>query len=238
MRNIGLFLIIFVSMVLCCGWAFAQEKSEGVGFEEQYKAYQSEARAGKRAVDKKDYQQAIEHYNRAIEMSRFEAANYYNRGLALFKMGNREKAKEDFDKVIILDGRRHAAYVYRGMCQMKKHAYKEALADYKKALNLKHKDPAVHNNLALLYATATDEKFQDEIKALVHALKAVELTKEKNAEALDTLARAYFANGKVKDAVETEKKAVKLAPGDEGFKERLGEYERAVKSGGEIRTED
>ncbi len=44
---------------------------------------------------------------------------------------------------------------------------------------------------------------------------------EKNAEILNTLAHMYFINGKNKEAVEAEKKAVKFAPDNEGFKSNL-----------------
>lgn len=111
------------------------------------------------------------------------------------------KAIEDFDKVIILDPRWSSGYVYRGLCWRKKGNYKGALSDYKRALNLKPKDPGIHNNLAWLYATANDEKFQDKGKALEHAEKAARLSRDTNAEILDTLAQAYFINGKVKEAI-------------------------------------
>lgn len=41
------------------------------------------------------------------------------------------------------------------------------------------------------------------------------------------MARAYFINGKVKEAVETERKAIKLKPDNDKFKENLKVYEKA-----------
>jgi hypothetical protein len=40
-----------------------------------------------------------------------------------------------------------------------------------------------------------DESFRDKTKALEHAKKAALAIKERNAEILDTLARACFING-------------------------------------------
>ena len=51
-----------------------------------------------------------------------------------------------------------------------------------------------------------------------------------NPELLDTLARAYFINGKVKEAVETQKKAIKLEPHNDKFKANLEEYQRAMRN--------
>jgi cytochrome c-type biogenesis protein CcmH/NrfG len=91
------------------------------------------------------------------------------------------------------------------------------------------KDANIHNNLAWLYVTAKDEKVKDNIKALEHAVKASALSDEKNAEILDTLAMVYFVNGKVKEAVDAEQKALKLEPGNERFKGNLKKYEEGGK---------
>jgi tetratricopeptide (TPR) repeat protein len=196
-------------------------------FSEKYRAYQGHVKDGYASFNKKDYQTAIDHYTRAIEMSPFEASHYYYRGLAGYRMGKEGKAIDDFNRAIILDARRSSAYVYRGLCREKRGEYTKALKDYSTALNLNPKDASIHNNLAWLYATSKDEKFQDKNKALEHAKRAAELSNEKNAEILDTLARAYFINGRVKEAIETERKAIELAPYNDGFKENLKVYEES-----------
>jgi tetratricopeptide (TPR) repeat protein len=104
----------------------------------------------------------------------------------------------------------------------------DALNDYTKALELKPSDAAVHNNIAYLYVSANDETFRDKVKALEHAKKTAELSKEKNAEIMDTLARAYFINGRVKEAIEMENRALKLEPYNDALKGRLKEYEKAT----------
>ena len=96
------------------------------------------------------------------------------------------------------------------------------------ALNLNEADPVVHNNLAWLYALAKDEKVQDKAKALEHAKRAAGLSKEGNAEILDTLATAYFLNGHLKEAGESEKRALKLEPENKSYQEHLARYEKAL----------
>jgi tetratricopeptide (TPR) repeat protein len=125
----------------------------------------------------------------------------------------------------MLDSRRVGAYVYRGLCREKAGEYADALKDYTTALSMNPKDANIHNNLAWLYATANDEKVKDNIKALEHAVKAAEISNEGNADILDTLAMAYFVNGKVKEAIEAEQKALKLEPENERFKGNLKKYE-------------
>ena len=70
--------------------------------------------------------------------------------------------------------------------------------------------------------------FRDKVKALEHAKKAAELSKEKNAEILDTLGMAYFINGHVKEAIDAENKALKLEPYNDEFKGKLKEYDTAI----------
>ena len=197
-------------------------------FAEQYKAYQQSIKSAQAALQQKDYASAITNYSKAIEMSPFEINNYYNRGIAYFKSGKEKDAEMDFDKVIVMDPRISAAYVYRGLCREKSGKYKDALSDYTKALELKPNDAAVHNNIAYLYVSTNDKSFRDKTKALEHAKKAAELSNGKNAEILDTLARAYFINGQIKEAIEIENKAVKLEPYNDEFKGRLREYEKAI----------
>lgn len=198
-------------------------------FSKRYQAYQQAVSSGKASLNKKDYQAAIDQYTKAIEMSPFMGSHYYDRGIAWYKKGDEKKAIEDFNRVIILDPRSSSAYVYRGLCKVKGGDYQGGLNDYRKGLELNSKDPSIHNNMAWLFATAKDEKFQDKLKALEHAAKAAELSSERNAEVLDTLARVYFINGKINEAVETEKKALRLEPNNERFKENLKEFEKAMK---------
>ena len=68
--------------------------------------------------------------------------------------------------------------------------------------------------------------------ALKVAIKADQLQKGKDAAIADTLARAYFANGNVAKAVETETRAVQIAKGTELEKDpslanSLAEFKKA-----------
>jgi tetratricopeptide (TPR) repeat protein len=227
-RGIGVEMrsIFFVSLVITSMFLSAVHANDD--FAEKYRAYKDHVQSASAAFQKKDYASSITNYSKAIEMSPFEINNYYSRGIAYFKSGKEKEAEEDFDRVIIMDPRMSSAYMYRGLCREKLGKYKDALNDYTKALELKPNDAAIHNNIAYLYVSANDESFRDKVKALEHAKKAAELSKEKNAEILDTLAKAYFINGQIKDAIDTENKALKLEPYNDEFKGRLKEYEKAI----------
>jgi thiol-disulfide isomerase/thioredoxin len=61
------------------------------------------------------------------------------------------------------------------------------------------------------------------------AKKAVELTKTKDGAILDTLACAYFLDGDVAKAVETQEKAIRLRPDDDDMKAHLEKFKKALK---------
>jgi len=222
-------LILPIFLCLLFSFISAPNTFAGDDFSDQYKAYRGYVESGSVSLRKGDYGQAIAHFSKAIEKSPFEASLYYNRGIALYKSGKKKEAEEDFDRVLILDSRINSAYVYRGLCREGLGKYTEALGDYKAALDFKPDDANIHNNLAWLYATAGEEKDRDKAKALEHAKKAAELSKEKNAEILDTLARAYFLNGKIDEAVEVGNKAIQLDPNNKEFKGNLKLYEENKK---------
>jgi len=222
-------LFLFLSMLLVCSLNNGQMAFAAEDFAATYKAYKEHVQAGSDYLQKGDYQQAITQFSKAIGMSPFEAMLYFNRGMAFYKSGKIKEAEEDFDKALILDPRMVNALSYRGLCREKLGKERAALEDYTKAVQQKPDDVSIQNNLAWLYATAKDEGVRDKLKALEHASRAAALSKEKNAGVLDTLSRAYFVNGKIKEAIETEKKAIALEPENGSFKENLAMYEREVK---------
>lgn len=206
---------------------FAQDKNKpSQDFRSLYADYRAAVRAGQAALGQNKYAAAAEHYTRALALSPFESSHYYYRGLARYRLADFSTAMEDFDRALVLEPGSFPALVYRGLCREKKGDGKGAEQDYRAALRLRPKDPGVHNNLACLYADTPEKRLQNPQKALAHALKAASLTQQKNPEVLDTLARAYARNGKSRDAVDAQRKALALVPGNGAFKKKLAAYER------------
>ncbi|MHC4615973.1 MAG: hypothetical protein ACYTAU_20705, partial [Planctomycetota bacterium] len=78
-----------------------------------------------------------------------------------------------------------------------------------------------------------DVKKRDLEFALEAALRANELTEEKEAAILDTLARVYFEKGDLKQAIKWQREAVKQAGGSpmaEQLEEALKKYEEVAES--------
>ena len=99
---------------------------------------------------------------------------------------------------------------------------------YERALALKPESPAVLNNLAWLYATCEDERFRDPPRALLLAQAAARL--QPAAHVLDTLAEAYFANGKYAEAVAVGSQALAAAAGDRShYEAQLAKFKEALR---------
>jgi tetratricopeptide (TPR) repeat protein len=96
--------------------------------------------------------------------------------------------------------------------------YADAIAHYEATLTAIPDDVATLNNLALLYATATNKEARSSKMAVALASRACEATTSQNARYMDTLARAYAADGDFVHAREWEDKAVHRAT-------QLGDHE-------------
>jgi tetratricopeptide (TPR) repeat protein len=86
-------------------------------------------------------------------------------------------------------------------------------------------DALTNNELAWIYATATDRHYRNPAAALEIAQKAVKLSSGSRGFILDTLAEAYYVNHRLAEALATEKKAIQLEPKNADLQAQLRKYE-------------
>ena len=84
------------------------------------------------------------------------------------------------------------------------------------------------NRLAWALVTVEDASLRDANKAIEAAGRACELTGNKDAEYLDTLAVTYAAAGRFEEAKETAKKALSIAKSS-GRADLAGEIQERIK---------
>ncbi len=120
-----------------------------------------------------------------------------------------------------------AQVVLADLCNSLK-LYDEAVRHYEEALQIQPKLAVAHNNLAWLFATSDDPKFRNPQAALNHALTAVKLTNGKEPNFLDTLAESLYVNGKFKEAVDVQKKALQISPNNPEFQRHMLRYQKAA----------
>jgi tetratricopeptide (TPR) repeat protein len=81
--------------------------------------------------------------------------------------------------------------------------------------------------MAWLYATVEPPALRDPAKALAYALRAVEASGGTDANFLDTLAEAYYANQEFDKAIDTEERALEIAPELEALQNQLVKFREA-----------
>ncbi|MGD8369645.1 MAG: M48 family metalloprotease [Desulfobacterales bacterium] len=122
------------------------------------------------------------------------------------------------------------AELYRrlGDVNYAKNRLAEAADAYRKALELKPDDAAALNNLAWLYATAETEELRNPEMALSLALEAA--ARDPAPHVLDTLAEAYYVNGRFDRAVDVARQALDKAWQDKDyFRGQLERFEKAAR---------
>jgi hypothetical protein len=99
----------------------------------------------------------------------------------------------------------------------------EAMAAYSKALSLEPSDPEVMNNFAWLLLVTEIKQQRNPLKALSLSLAAA--NRRPTGYILDTLGMAYWANGEINKAVDTEKQAIQRDPANrEYYLEQINKF--------------
>ncbi len=101
---------------------------------------------------KGQYDQAISHYNQAIEINPTFANAYISRGVAYAQSrGQYDQAISDFSKAIEIRPQFAKAYKDRGSAYYKKGQYDQAISDYSKAIEINPRFADAYFNRAVAY---------------------------------------------------------------------------------------
>ena len=154
-----------------------------------------------------DYQEALKHYDGAIDPKNPDALALYRRGAAHDALGQTDRALSDYDAAIRLDPTHPAAFFDRGiLLATRKRAYGRAIADFDRALEL------VPNNIdALLHRGDAYGQMGDFGRSLADLDRAVELAPD-NAQAYVSRGLANSRRGENKLAVPDYSTALKIDP--------------------------
>ena len=94
-------------------------------------------RSGRAAINSKQYSQAVDHFNRAIQIAPKYAPAYHGRGVAYFHQGEWDRAIADFTQAIQLDATDARSRYDRGVAYSRVEDYDRALTDFGDAIRLK-----------------------------------------------------------------------------------------------------
>ncbi|OGP88501.1 MAG: hypothetical protein A2156_03505 [Deltaproteobacteria bacterium RBG_16_48_10] len=165
--------------------------------------------------EKKEYQEAIESYNRSILLKPDDPDAYNNLGLTYKAMGAYPKAIEAFQAALRMKPDFPLALNNIGLTYSETNRYQEAIDALKKAIRFKPNDPEIYNNLGVTYRKMG--RLQDAIEAYQQALRI-----KPHPHAFNNLGLAYFNQGEFQKAIGAFQQAVLLKPNDGEFYYNLG----------------
>jgi tetratricopeptide (TPR) repeat protein len=154
---------------------------------------------------------AIAQTEQALRIKPDFAEAYYNLGLALWQAGKTPEAISQWQQALHVQPDYVEAHGHLAIALEQTHNVREAIEHYEQALRVKPDYVMAQNNLAWLLATLAPAEGGDPVRAEGLAERACKLTSDRVAPYLDTLAAAYAAAGRFRDAVTTAQAAVDLA---------------------------
>lgn len=148
-----------------------------------------------------------------------------NEGLALLGRGQVKEAVPLFKQVLREDKNNRRALFGLGTCYVELRQYREARLVLERMIELYPDAFEAMNNLAWMYATASDPVYRDGRKAVKYAQQAV-LLSPKSFEIWNTLSESYFVAGEYEKAQRAAAEALRLSQENQAPERVVREYER------------
>jgi tetratricopeptide (TPR) repeat protein len=155
--------------------------------------------------------EALPHFTKASRNGVDSSVFWCGYGQLLNQLGNYAEAETCLLRATSENASNAPAHFQLALTEDRLGKYGAAIEHYEKVLTLTPDDPATLNNLALLYATATNDEVRTPKMAGQLAKRACEATANQNARYMDTLARCYAAGGDFFQAIAWEDKAIHRA---------------------------
>jgi tetratricopeptide (TPR) repeat protein len=158
--------------------------------------------------------EAIVHYQRALQIRPDYGLAHNNLGNVLLRLGNRDEALRHFRDAFRLDPSNAEAHYNAGSVLRSRGELSEALGQFRQAVQLKPESTSAVASLAWLLATAPDAAIRNAAEAIRYGERAADLTRRRDASALDILAAAYASAGQFDRAIAITQEALGLEPDD------------------------
>ena len=175
-----------------------------------------------------EYSKAFEDYSEAIRLNPNDAQFYNSRGHCAFMMEDFDSAISDYStsSEMATDNAMYRtdladAYHFLG-------EWEKAAKEYRAAIGVDSEFARAYQNAAWLMATCPDSSIRNAQLALSAAQKAQQLSAQRTARGLDTLAAARASMGQHSEAAKLQREALKLAQDTQEkseFSRRLKLYE-------------
>ncbi|SKB80291.1 tetratricopeptide repeat protein [Macellibacteroides fermentans] len=165
--------------------------------------------------EKNEDYKSIAYYTKTIELNPKYADAYYNRGLALLRIKDKNRAISDFDEAIkfykqqlLLYPKITEIYVWIGNAYYYKELYDDALENYSKAINSKTRNASsFFYNRALVYFALKNYD-----QAIIDYTKAIRFKSKYKDSYFINRGNAWKAKKRFNKAIKDYTKAIKIKP--------------------------
>ncbi len=144
---------------------------------------------------------ALEDFNSAIRLNPELAGAYHHRGNIYRRRNVLTSALANYDTALRLMPDASEVLVDRAVAHRRRGSFALSLADLGRAVELEPESAEAHDGLAWLAAVCPDAAFRDGVRAVLHALRACELSDWENPDFISTLAAAHAEAGNFEEAV-------------------------------------
>ncbi len=162
-------------------------------------------------AENKQYPEAIECFTKLLTIDPQNLAARSKLGIMFLASGKPADAITQFNEVLRSVPDTPDVHISLGLAYSMLRNWERVAAHWAEAVRLKPDAVDILNNLAWLLATTDDDRVRNPTKAVEYARRACELSGYEPPELLDTLAAAYAAAGRFRDAVERAEQALELA---------------------------
>ena len=216
-------LVWLVILLLCFSVPFIASAAETVEkpsrgwddiWQQRTSVDQAELLRGYRLAQQGRHKEALAIVDKVLARYPNNWLPHFVKAAILSQMQKREPALKEFDLALNLAAKSappevvYVLYRFKAFINLALGRNRPALEALEQSIKMKQDDVFVLNNLAWVLATAKEAELRDPTRALYYAKKSCELTHWSSATALDTLAAAEAAKGKMADAVKHERQAV------------------------------
>ena len=164
---------------------------------------------GEDYYSKRDFNQALDYYTKAVNENQKYSLAYRNRARAYLKLQKYEDALNDLNVALTLNTKDPIAYNGRGMIYMRFKRYDEAISDFKLANQLDSLYSDAYNNIGAYYYEVKGDVKQ----ALTYLLTAIRIGEKDNTVKdyfYSSLAVAYYDLAEYSKAIDAAGLAIKL----------------------------
>ncbi|GHV90207.1 hypothetical protein AGMMS50268_07100 [Spirochaetia bacterium] len=156
----------------------------------------------------KEYDKALEYYNKGLFYNGKYAHGFLERGLTYDKKGEHDNAIKDFNRAIKIKIDYAVAFFNRGFAYDNKGKYDKAIEDFTSVIDIKPKYAVAYNNRGLLYDKKGKKYYNEAIKDFTRAIKI----NNKYAVAYNNRGLLYDKKGKkyYNEAIKDFTRAIKI----------------------------